>query len=196
MIHLNNNVNPEVNSQHEVAKTIKGKLMLYWAHLNDSSTVSGLLDPRNKSTTYELDEREQAINTLYQMYNKYRPAEENEPILPPITTKSARDLFCNLVNRRPISLNQNELKNYLTEPETEAEPLLWWKANSIQYPVLARMALDFLAVQATSVSSEQVFSVAKHTISLTRNRINPEVARASLCMKSWYTELGYVLKEE
>jgi len=48
------------------------------------------------------------------------------------------------------------------------------------------MARDYLVVQATSVSSEQIFSVAKHTISPTRNRLSEENIRASLCLKSWY----------
>jgi hypothetical protein len=47
------------------------------------------------------------------------------------------------------------------------------------------MARDFLTIQATSVASEQVFSIAGHTITKTRNRLLPETARASLCMKSW-----------
>ena len=38
-------------------------------------------------------------------------------------------------------------------------------------------------VQATSVSSEQIFSVAKHTISPTRNQLSIENIRAS---KTWY----------
>ena len=53
------------------------------------------------------------------------------------------------------------------------------------------MALDCLTVQATSVPSEQIFSVAKHTISPTRNRLSPEKIRASLCLKTWY-EAGVI----
>ena len=47
------------------------------------------------------------------------------------------------------------------------------------------MARDFLTIQATSVASEQAFSVAGNTITKTRNRLLPETARACLCMKSW-----------
>src|SRR5436190_19712392 len=45
---------------------------------------------------------------------------------------------------------------------------------------------DYLIVQATSVSSEQIFSVAKHTISPTRNWLSTENIRASPCLKTWY----------
>ncbi|CAG8787792.1 10335_t:CDS:2, partial [Cetraspora pellucida] len=43
----------------------------------------------------------------------------------------------------------------------------------------------------TSVTSEQIFSIAKHTISETRNCIDAEKARASLCLKTWY-EAGMI----
>ncbi len=47
------------------------------------------------------------------------------------------------------------------------------------------MAHNYLAIQETSVPNEQAFSVASHTITKVRNRLNPETARASLCLKSW-----------
>ena len=50
------------------------------------------------------------------------------------------------------------------------------------------MAQDYLCIQATSVPSEQVFSIAKHTINPLRNRLDPEKARATLCLKSWYED--------
>ena len=51
---------------------------------------------------------------------------------------------------------------------------------------LAIMARDYLIAQATSVPSEHIFSVAKHTISPVRNRLDEKKVRASLCLKSWY----------
>ncbi|CAG8473846.1 13407_t:CDS:2 [Cetraspora pellucida] len=38
----------------------------------------------------------------------------------------------------------------------------------------------------TSVPSEEAFSVAKHTLSPVRNRLDDEKACASLCLKTWY----------
>jgi len=46
------------------------------------------------------------------------------------------------------------------------------------------MTRDYLTIQATSVASEQAFSVADNVISKTRNQLLPETARACLCMKS------------
>ena len=47
------------------------------------------------------------------------------------------------------------------------------------------MARDYLSIQATSVPSEQAFSIAKNTINPIRNRLDSEKVRAMLCLKSW-----------
>ena len=58
--------------------------------------------------------------------------------------------------------------------------------NSINNNHNVTLINDYLIVQATSVSSEQIFSVAKHTINPTRNRLSTENIRASPCLKTWY----------
>ena len=58
--------------------------------------------------------------------------------------------------------------------------------NSINNNHNVTLINDYLIVQATSVSSEQIFSVAKHTISPTRNWLSTENIRASPCLKTWY----------
>ncbi len=47
------------------------------------------------------------------------------------------------------------------------------------------MARDYLTIQATSVTSEQAFSIAGNVITKNRNRLLPEMTRACLCVKSW-----------
>jgi hypothetical protein len=69
--------------------------------------------------------------------------------------------------------------------DENVETLIWWLAHSTEFPVLSLMANDYLAIQSTSVACEQAFSVAGNTITKTRNRLHPETARASLCVKSW-----------
>ncbi len=84
---------------------------------------------------------------------------------------------------------RSELDRYFAlQIDEEVNPLLWWRARIIEYPILSSMARDYLSIQATSVPSEQAFSIAGNTISQTRNRLLPETARACLCMKSWITK--------
>nr|GEZ85225.1 zinc finger BED domain-containing protein RICESLEEPER 2-like [Tanacetum cinerariifolium] len=41
------------------------------------------------------------------------------------------------------------------------------------FPVLSRMAMDILNVQATSVASESVFSTSERVLSIRRTRLTP-----------------------
>ena len=81
---------------------------------------------------------------------------------------------------------KSELDHYLAMlNEEDTDPLLWWKMHTTEFPIICEMARDFLTIQATSVASEQAFSIAGNTITKTRNRLLPETARACLCVKSW-----------
>ena len=51
--------------------------------------------------------------------------------------------------------------------------------------MLSQIAHDFLSIQATSVASEQAFSVAGHTITAEKNRLHADTARVTLYLKSW-----------
>ena len=68
---------------------------------------------------------------------------------------------------------------------TSAEVLAWWKINSRKYPNLSKMAKDFLAIPATSASSERLFSSGKHLISDTRCSLGPTTIEACQTLKSW-----------
>ena len=85
-------------------------------------------------------------------------------------------------------IEESEATLYLAEPveAPSTNPLDYWKLRSSKFPVLAAMARDYLAVPATSCPSERLFSAAGNVISSTRSRLNPETARALLCLKSWY----------
>jgi len=64
-------------------------------------------------------------------------------------------------------------------------PLNWWRTHQNEFPTLAKIAKDYLTIQATSIPCEQLFSLANHTIRKTRSRLHPQTARASICLKSW-----------
>ena len=65
------------------------------------------------------------------------------------------------------------LRMYLDQPNLarKEEPLKWWVANEKSFPSLASHAKKYLAIPATSVSSERLFSKAGEITSRKRNRI-------------------------
>ena len=58
--------------------------------------------------------------------------------------------------------------------------------HSGQYPVLVRMAQDFLPIQGSSTPSERAFSNALLTDDLQRNQLTPEMFEALQILKSAY----------
>lgn len=59
-------------------------------------------------------------------------------------------------------------------------PLLWWKDHAKIYPMIANVAQHDFAVQATSVSSERMFSGAGEIVSTRRSCLDPELVDALL----------------
>ena len=74
---------------------------------------------------------------------------------------------------------RQEMDQYLSKgrlPMTkDSNPLPWWKDNQHLFPNLAAVAKQYLAVQASSASSERMFSKANILIDWKRSRMDPQV---------------------
>jgi len=83
----------------------------------------------------------------------------------------------------------DEYQVYLSLPtiDESEDPLEWWKDNEQKFKCLAKMARDYLAIPATSVPSEQVFSTGKNLITDKRNRLVGKTIRMCLCLRSWWS---------
>ncbi|EXX53730.1 hypothetical protein RirG_241240 [Rhizophagus irregularis DAOM 197198w] len=197
--HLMKNMENETFTQREMATLIHQKIRQYWMIMDKSLITSAILDPRNKLTIFLDESRVSALQHIQDTYNIYkgRSSPMNAKQYAP---NSTRQYFARLqqINEEIDQTNDEisppvipaiefeELNRYLQLPIDEGtDPLIWWQAHSSEFPVLCNIARDFLCIQATSVASEQAFSVAGNTITKTRNRLLPETARACLCMKSW-----------
>ena len=61
----------------------------------------------------------------------------------------------------PSSVNgETELNAYLRvhQVDKDTDPLMWWKQHQQEFPRLARMTRQYLAVPASSASPERLFS--------------------------------------
>lgn len=175
----------------EIAQNMYTKLNDYWSDLKDRCCLSVVLDPNMKLSSFDkpaiLKIRE-FIRNIYTRYERNEPNPINSGVEDP--GNSSRIYFKKyLKHPSPTEYHERDvLEEYLSSAEENCDILKFWKIRStdIRYIRLVEMARDYLVVQATSVPSEQMFSIAKHTISPTRNRLSPENIRASLCLKSWY----------
>jgi hypothetical protein len=76
----------------------------------------------------------------------------------------------------PERSEDDELQRYLAEKaDVNARPLEWWCQNAEKFPKIAHIARRVLAVPATSVPSERVFSSAGLVVSKLRNRLTSDL---------------------
>lgn len=84
----------------------------------------------------------------------------------------------------------NELEKYMADPPLRFsgtgnfDILSWWK-NQIEYPIMAQIARDLLAVQVSTVASESAFSSGGRVVDTFRSRLDPEMVEALICTKDW-----------
>jgi hypothetical protein len=70
--------------------------------------------------------------------------------------------------------------------------LQYWKAKQYEFPIVAEIARDYLAIPVTSALSECVFSSGSDIITKKRNRLSRKTVRYIMCLKSW----GIVKEED
>jgi len=173
------------------------KLDRYWTELQLCCHASVVLDPNVKLSSFN-DETVSNVHEL--MRNIYARYVNEEPSMSTSVNENSSGSSRRYFKRHLKNIfladgshARDVLEDYLSSAEEDCNALEFWKVRSAdaRYSGLAQMARDHLVVQATSVPSERVFSLAKQTISPTRNRLSEENVRASICLKTWY-EAGVI----
>jgi len=89
---------------------------------------------------------------------------------------------------------EGELSRYkmLKVPVSTANknPLNYWKANSVEYPILAQVARRLFCISASSAQSERDFSSVGATITDVRSRLSPEKVEAIELLR-WGMRAGF-----
>jgi hAT family protein len=160
-----------------------------------------ILDPRLKMDYYELNHWEpryvaHAKDSLMQAIEAYGGMTEVAAVAMPQPSQASsfkdfRDELCEAweqkTKRRYVEKGC-DLERYLEKSRIDihVDILGWWKHHQYEYPCLARIARDYLAIPATSASAERVFSAAADLITKKRGSLNDETIQACMCMHSWY----------
>jgi hypothetical protein len=127
---------------------------------------------------YEL--REKALQAAVQ---DEITANINDDIAIHLDLDSEDDLF----KPRGIPDFEAEYTKWMKQPvmKRETEILRYWASKEYEFPTIARMARDHLAIPATSAPSECVFSVGGDIITKKRNRLGADNTRRLLCLRDW-----------
>ncbi|CAI7804983.1 unnamed protein product [Closterium sp. NIES-54] len=84
-------------------------------------------------------------------------------------------------------VQDDEVSRYLSERvRCDVTALKYWR-SATNMQTLRRMARDYLAIPATSASSERVFSLGRNLISWKRHRLASQRTRAVMILRSWYS---------
>jgi zinc finger BED domain-containing protein 1 (E3 SUMO-protein ligase ZBED1) len=99
--------------------------------------------------------------------------------LPPVQNEPSPEAMCRkeLDEYKNLELTPLQPIQYPDGGEMKFnDPLIWWLKHEVKFPMLAKLAKFYLAVQATSAASERVFSIASRLLSIKRNRMDPAMA--------------------
>jgi hypothetical protein len=169
------------------------KLTKYYTKISSENfAIATVLDPRYKLDVYDTTQDPDALKVsakisiegAFQRYLLEHPQMViaiNEPIVAPPPIKKQRRFATNL-------LTENELTTYLKESRIpgNSNPLEYWKLNKTRFPVLAKMARDYLALQPTSKDVEGTFSKGRRTIPYYRRSQNASSIRNQMLVNSGF----------
>ena len=117
--------------------------------------------------------------------NKKQP---NEP--QPVGSERKNFFSSALYKPAPTNSNgiQGKIRQYLHEDvELNGVKILpYWASRQATFPKLCMMAHCYLAIPATSASSERVFSKGRRILSWQCASLKPKSVEELLCLKDWF----------
>ena len=102
------------------------------------------------------------------------------------TPQKSNSLFAEFDDITVDGISSTELERYLDSPASDLDRLVYWSSYESKYPILARMAADFLAIPASSVPCERVFNRSGGIVTPDRNRLSEKSVEKLLCLKFWF----------
>lgn len=184
----------------QVKRDLYNAMCFYWKFLSDDCLLSTILDPRIKSMGNKVKE-EEILRQKYEEYKEaYLPTPNESRSTSP--TRSETSIISNTIYKPKLfsifEHNQpkasNEVEEYLKEDMISFNqcPLNWWLNKKNKYPILAKMARIYLAIPATSTSSERLFSDAGNLLSSKRTKMNLELFQHIMFLKKNATKIDSI----
>ncbi|KAK2642970.1 hypothetical protein Ddye_024733 [Dipteronia dyeriana] len=194
-----------------MAYKLKMKLEVYWSKCHLVLAIAVILDPRFKFDIVEswykeiygqdADKHRKRIQDILKVvYDEYAGGFKNS------TTSSAdaSTLFPDYVMLDHLGMSltpshgsdsdsgksqKSQLERYLEEPKfrsvEEFDILGWWCVNTPNFPTLANMARDFLAIPVTAALANPTFISDVLKIDPISSDLDSEIMEALICLPDW-----------
>jgi hAT family protein len=184
---------PNVSVLRDAIQAAYDKIHAYyedtWARMY---AISVILDPTLKMEYYKVNNwgpklMTHAKDALLQTIDEYATsAPQSHHVDVETYSGPVEERIYGPMKRRCVQ-KDSEIEGYLSMPvaSKDTDILEWWKHHADTYPRLARIARDYLAIPATSVPAERVFSGGADLITDKRGSLNEDTIRACLCLSSW-----------
>lgn len=204
--------NSEIPAVTDILWGMKVKWMSYFAEFPYIYGIAVILDPGLKleglrslltfyyetlGTDYDVDKYVNDCKTILDRLCEhyagiYQPGQSSQP------KPKNRDPFLASILRKgksrvpsTSSPSQDEgsgIDDYLSfqfETNENFHIIKWWHSHSVQFPILARIAKDVLAIPASTVASESAFSAGKRVLDEKRSSLHPDTIEICVCKKDW-----------
>lgn len=155
---------------------------------------------RDKLTSYEPEIYNSVVNLAYFLDPRFKSKNLSEELtklvcdklrylmdLVPNPTKERVNLVSAFGDDTDDEESVDELQTYLAakRAKNDIDAVDWWSLNRNNFPKLSFVARYLLPIQATSVASERVFSIAGDVDTKKRNRLSDEAVENIVLFKSW-----------
>ena len=137
---------------------------------------------RFKTAFYKYQKQEVAIKDA-----RFRKEQEDAlEIQLDNNNKEGELLDAELYQSGPLNVKtETELPRYLKLPAMPRETniYLYQKARQYDFPIVSRIAADYLAIPATLALSECVFSIKSDVVTKKRNKLTGDLVQMIMCLK-------------
>lgn len=170
----------------------------YLNMIGEAAKMSMMLDPRFKSLSFPgIDDAEVYWNRLHELYKQEKEKDSGPAAAPAASNSNGffhRSLMPNVQPLRDEFVcyrGEKEIPVFIPHPTKEGvdipnDPLAWWEKKKDDYPIMAKLARRYLAIPATSVPSESVFSTAGRIAHERRSHLHDGALNACLIInRNW-----------
>ncbi|KAL5781166.1 hypothetical protein ACOSP7_006195 [Xanthoceras sorbifolium] len=200
---------------HLMASKMKMKFHMFWSKCNLVLAIAVILDPRFKfdiverwyEKIYGQDAEKHCAgirDTLTEVYYEYAGGSNNlvSSACPYGIGSSSATSFDTDDMLDPLGMpctfsqdaddektQKSELERYLEEPNFRSvkkfDILNWWHVNTPNFPILSKVARDFLAIPMSAALSNSTFNADVMKIDPTSTDLDFDIMEALICAQDW-----------